>query len=542
MRFKLRARLPRVKLPSFGISLHVQTLFIVCMFAVTATMLGGVALYFNQKLAKAPEQIFDRALMAVNYGRMAQVNAQRLRSLYAAHDAKAIASEIDDLKTNLGQVIERAAGKDTVLEAKKVAQGLTTFTPKSPADVEKLASDIDVVAEYSAADGYTMKEAIAKSEKRDRALLISLVVTCVLVTLAAGAWLFLLLLRPLRQIGIEMRVMAQGGTIETLTGEARRDELGDMTRAFRAFDRAARAAQDEALAQKQAIETQKKQAETLIIVLNVQVDALIQGLVGEIETELKKLHELTITLSDGSRAIGGEADELSGFVQALAGQSSENIDVISTVQIGSENLLRAIGQTCEVMNGSRTSVTTMQTAIDRMATSTQGITNALSTIETIAAQTKMLALNAAIEAAAAGEAGRGFAVIAKDVRELATSTSAVTQSVQTLLAEVSSVMAGAVSANRELFQSVEGTANLSFRMQSAIVDQGSQFRNVSENAGNVNASCETALARVNALNTNNQYTVAVCETVQTTAERIRDHISQLQSGLGDILHHSRLAA
>ncbi|GGB71389.1 methyl-accepting chemotaxis protein [Shewanella inventionis] len=105
--------------------------------------------------------------------------------------------------------------------------------------------------------------------------------------------------------------------------------------------------------------------------------------------------------------------------------------------------------------------------IESLATHTKSIGSILDVIRAISEQTNLLALNAAIEAARAGEAGRGFAVVADEVRNLASRTAASTNEVQTMIDKLQSEASRAVSAmTQSSSRSKEGVAAVDEASQS----------------------------------------------------------------------------
>lgn len=397
---------------------------------------------------------------------------------------------------------------------KKMAQAYIEQGPKSgnrlmgefDAAAAALAASVDPLLENSLATSQNkMEQALASSEWAQQLVLVLIGIFALL--LAAIAFTALnVIVKPIKTITATAKDIANGeGDLTRRLDESSNDELGELAHWLNQF------------------------------ISNIH--EIVKGLgdaTAHVATAAAQMQSITTATNQNIRQqqlqtdqVATAINEMSATVLEVATNTSAAENAASQAQAESNKGQQIVQESMGVIETLSSEVEQAAQVIQSLANDSQSVGAVLDVIKDIAEQTNLLALNAAIEAARAGEQGRGFAVVADEVRTLATRTQESTQEIQSIIEKLQIGAQNSVTVMETGRTQARTSVEQSFKIKEALDSIGSAISTINSMNTQIATAAEEQSAVAEEINKNVIAISQIADETSSSAQNISDSGTEL---------------
>jgi methyl-accepting chemotaxis protein len=540
---------------------------LVFAFGVVLALAAGVAFYGIFAISQAGSlvvQLYDQSFMATSHARAAQARFNIARAAMERGLLMGVAAPPTNLATleaamkdvfeDLKVVAERMSGSDSadgIKTAEKLARewyqaGLGILRPPAEGVValpfaasvlnkaDAVGEAIDLVVEGASAYGFEFRSAAEASVTGSRRNLVILTAATGVICIVLSVGMAYSFTRPLRgAMAFSERIAAGDFSQEVTT--TRRDEfgrllmlLGQMREAL-SVQREAERSTAEAKEREHASQIGRRQE------MEVQIAKFRDAVGSMLHTMTERMNVTAKTLS----SIAHDANDQANNAAEAAKETSTNVGTVAAAaeQLGasvrdiSHQLERAtlvVEKAADIARGANDTIV-------GLAESAKRIDDVVNLIRAIAEQTNLLALNATIEAARAGEAGRGFAVVASEVKALATQTAKATEEISSQITTVQASTHDTVEKIKSISDVMTEISDLTIAIAAAVREQDAATSEITRNINYAATATQDVAQNVagttKAIGETNQAAMEVIE----AADYFNNHSNALRGSVDDFL-------
>jgi len=522
--------------------------------AVLLIIVSGMSIYSLMKVDSSYSDLVNRRAKILNNAKDIQVNALRLNNSLKDYILTQNSDSIKEMENASNQLTVLTSAALEMAQTQQTKDSLNMIEQLNKRFMESLSLIVSVNYEEALRNAneslfplsgeiITIADQISQRQQEQMTIaseennvMVKAVVTtvifisvlAVIVAVCIGYVVSRVISKPVVSIASSAEKIARGDLTDADIRVKNRDEIGELAHSFT------------------VMKTNLRNLIQQVRINAEQVAASSEELTASAEQTSKATEQIASTVQELASGSGQQAssvemssqavEEMARGIQQIAANAQQVTASATRASHVAKEGNQAIETVNQQMNSIHTKVNDLAEVIKHLGDRSTEIGQIVQVITDIASQTNLLALNAAIEAARAGEQGRGFAVVADEVRKLAEQSSGSANQINELILLIREQMDKAVSSMDQVKAEVsEGMAAVNqagtsfLHIQHSVDDVASQIQEVSAGAQQISASVDEIVQSIALIREVAQATAAGTQSVSAATEEQLASMEEISS-------------
>lgn len=358
------------------------------------------------------------------------------------------------------------------------------------------------------------------------------------IAVIAGVVLSLSIANPVQRITHAMSALAKGDTNVAIPVARNADEIGVMAGTIATFKE--NMLEIQRLTREREEEERRQEAERQAMRerMGAKLEESVSSIVETAREDVATLRRLSSEMLDAQRTANQQTDDVTDAAKRaseIAASFSHAVDDLSNAITDIE---QRIEQTSEMSDQAAQDARETDTDITALVKAADSITEIIDLINDIAGKTNMLALNAAVEAVRAGEAGKSFQVVAREIKSLSNQTADATKRVEGHIADIRTKTDHTAKRVRGILEVVGMISTAASDIQGAVEQQSRTAAQISTDAREASSQTQVMQNGVETVSTQTAATEKAAEQVRDGAENVGERVNAIREQVDSFLENA----